>query len=159
MKRVFIAVVALACATMVTSCNGKKATITQGDPAKMDSLSYCMGVNVGSSVKMQLSDVPFSLEEIEKGVAAGLTKTAEQSHEEAIEILQEFFAMQLGERRQAIKMYAADSTSSATAPQIFENTDECNSVSYAFGNDLGTNMRSSKLPLQIYWFQKGFNDS
>ena len=125
----------------------------------MDSLSYCMGVNVGSSVKMQLSDVPFSLEEIEKGVAAGLTKTAEQSHEEAIEILQEFFAMQLGERRQAIKMYAADSTSSATAPQIFENTDECNSVSYAFGNDLGTNMRSSKLPLQIYWFQKGFNDS
>lgn len=159
MKRLFSAVLALACVAMATSCSDKKEGITQGDPNKLDSLSYCFGANIGSSLKMQLGDVPFDMEVLKKGVTESMTKTTKQTEEEAVEILQEFFAMSLGERRQAIQAYKADSTSYQTAPQIFENDTERETVSYAFGNNIGSGLVSSKLPFQILWLNKGLRDA
>lgn len=158
MKRISTAFVALACAAMAISCTGKKTTVSQGNPAKMDSLSYCLGVNVGSSIKEQMSDIPFDIETVKRGVQEGATKTSKQSAEEAIEILREFFTMTLGERRQSLAEIKADSTSSAAA-KFFENAEECEEISYAFGNDIGNNMRMSKLPMQLHWLLKGLQDT
>ena len=159
MRRIFSAILALACVVMATSCDSKKATITNGDPNKMDSLSYCFGVNIGSDFRAGLSDVPFDMEALKKGMTESMTKTAKQSDEEAVEILQEFFTMSLGERRQAIQMYKADSTSSEKAPQIFENETERTDISYALGNNIGGGLVSSKVPFQIYWVTKGLRDA
>ncbi|MBR0394101.1 MAG: FKBP-type peptidyl-prolyl cis-trans isomerase, partial [Alistipes sp.] len=42
---------------------------------------------------------------------------------------------------------------------MFENEEECSSVSYAFGNDIGCNLRASGLPLQIASLVKGFSEA
>ena len=62
----------------------------------------------------------------------------------------------LDAQREAAK---EDSTVVVDKSVMFESKEECDSVSYAFGNDIGCNVRESKLPLQIYWLCKGFNDA
>ncbi|MBQ5875039.1 MAG: FKBP-type peptidyl-prolyl cis-trans isomerase, partial [Alistipes sp.] len=42
---------------------------------------------------------------------------------------------------------------------VFNNDEERTNVSKAYGCDLGTNMRSSRLPLQTYWFKKAMLDA
>ena len=159
-KRLFTAVLALVSATMVISCASKTSTITEGSSAQMDSLSYCLGANIGGGIKEQMGDIPFCVETVKKGILAGATDTATQKQEESVEILREFFTQTLGKRREAIAAaQKADSTSNTAAEQIFETAEECEQISYAFGNDIGCNVRSSKMPIQTYWLLKGFQDA
>ena len=51
MKKTFMAVVALACAALVCSCGSKGAKVIEGNHGEMDSLSYCLGANIGSGIK------------------------------------------------------------------------------------------------------------
>ena len=46
-----------------------------------------------------------------------------------------------------------------TQLDIFNSEEERTNVSKAYGCDLGTNMRTSRLPLQTYWFKKAMNDA
>ena len=51
---------------------------------------------------------------------------------------------------------AADSTGMLkdtlpAAEPMFLTSGECDSVSYAFGNDIGNNIKSSDIPVQIVW--------
>ena len=57
-----MAVVALACAALVCSCGSKGTKITEGNKGEMDSLSYCLGANIGGGIKQQLGDIPFNIE-------------------------------------------------------------------------------------------------
>ena len=158
MKKIFVSVLALVCAVMVISCNSN-STITKGNTAKLDSLSYCLGANIGSGIKQQLSDIPFDLNVVTKAMQEGLTQKSKQTQEEAIEILREFFSTTLNERREAIAAQKADSTSTATPATIFDTEEECEAISYAFGNDIGNNVRESKFPIQYHWLLKGFRDA
>lgn len=164
MKKIFFAALTLACAAAVTSCSNKGATtITKGNESKMDSLSYCLGANIGFGVSGEMKDVPFNIDLVKKGIEDGALDKSKQTQEEAIDILREYFMnkrnerqMQLNEQKKAAE---EDSTVVVDNSIMFEDAAECDEVSYAFGNDIGHNVRASKLPLQTYWLNKGFADA
>ncbi len=156
MKKTFMAIVALACAALVCSC-GSKGKITEGNHGTLDSLSYCLGANIGGGIKQQLGDIPFDIEVVKKGIKEGITNKAGQTHDEAVDILREFFSQTLGERRSAYQEAAAADTTAVF--QVFETAEECEKVSYAFGNDIGNNVLRGNFPIQYYWLLKGFQDA
>ena len=158
MKKIFMAMAVLACAALVSSCGGSKGVkVVKGDTATLDSLSYCLGANIGNSVKQQLSDVPFNVESLKKGIQGGLTNKAKQSHEESIELLRKFFSETLAERRAAQReALLADSTATFN---FFVSEEERDEMSYAFGNDIGNNVAKNNFPVQYYWMLKGLQDA
>lgn len=161
MKRLFIAVLALTGVVMVTASCGRTSKISHGNPARMDSLSYCIGMDLSNSVKSQFADVPFDFGLFENGFREGATKSAKQSMDEATEVCREFFSISLQERRASIAKYNEDSTSTdkGPAPQIFANDDEKAEISYAYGNFFGTSLSNGDLAIELFWLMKGFNDS
>ncbi len=164
MKKIFFAALTLACAAAVTSCSNKGATtITKGDESKMDSLSYCLGANIGFGVSGEMKDIPFNIDLVKKGIADGALDKSKQTQEEAIDILREYFMNKRNERQMQLdeqkKAAEEDSTVVVDNSIMFDNAEECDEVSYAFGNDIGNNVRASKLPLQTYWLNKGFGDA
>lgn len=158
MKKTFLAIVALACAALVCSCgNAKSVKAVKGDTAKLDSLSYCLGANIGGGIKQQLGDIPFNIEVVKEGMQAGLTGKSKQKHDESIDLLRKFFSQTLGERRAAHQQaIQADSTA---VFNVFETAEECDELSYAFGNDIGNNVLKSNIAVQYYWMLKGFQDA
>ena len=157
MKKTFMAIVALACAALVCSCGGKSIKIKEGNKGTIDSLSYCLGANIGSGIKQQLGDIPFDMEVVKGAMKAGLTDKSKQSHDESIEVLRTFFSQTLNDRRDAHKeALLQDSTA---VLKIFDTAEECEEISYAFGNDIGNNVRNSNFPIQYYWLLKGFQDA
>ncbi len=156
MKKTFlkVAAVAIVCATMVCACGNTNSNITEGKKNQMDSLSYCLGANIGGGLAQQLVGVDFDLVSAHNGFVEGITKTAAQSHDEALEILRTFFSETYAERMQAYhQALEADSTA---VLKLFVSEEERADLSYAFGNDLGCNLGKSKLKLQYYWLWKGF---
>ncbi|MGN0007137.1 MAG: FKBP-type peptidyl-prolyl cis-trans isomerase N-terminal domain-containing protein [Alistipes sp.] len=163
MKKIFLAALVLSCAVAVVSCSSKSGNITVGDKSHIDSLSYCIGENIGFSVSSDMADIPFNIDLVKKGIEEGALDKASQNQEESIDILRDYFMnkrnerlAKLDEQRQAA---AEDSTVVVDKSVMFENAEECDNLSYAFGNDIGCNVRNSKLPLQTYWLTKGFNDA
>ncbi len=164
MKKIFFAALAFAFAATATSCSNKGATtITKGNESKMDSLSYCLGANIGFGVSGEMSDIPFNIDLVKKGIEEGALGKAEQTQEDAVDILREYFMNKRNERRTKLdeqkKAAETDSTAVVDKSIMFESPSECDEVSYAFGNDIGNNVRASKLPLQTYWLNKGFADA
>lgn len=163
MKKIILAVFALSCAVAACSCSSTSKKITMGNKARIDSLSYCLGENIGFGVSGDLADIPFNIDLVKKGIEEGAFKNAKQTQEEAIDLLREYFMTKRNERQAKIeeqrKAAAEDSTVVVDKSIMFENDEERDNISYAFGNDIGCNVRESKLPLQIYWLCKGFNDA
>jgi len=158
MKKTFMTIAAIVCAALVISCGDSKGVkIVEGDPATLDSLSYSFGANVGGSIKQQLGDIPFDVEVIKGGLKDGLTNKSKQTHDESVELLRKFFSETLAERRAAHQeAMTADSTATFN---FFTNAEECEEISYAFGNDIGTNVAKNNFPVQYYWMLKGFHDA
>lgn len=163
MKKTILAALALSCAVAAVSCSSKSKTISMGDKSQIDSLSYCLGENIGFGVSGDMADIPFNLDLVKKGIEEGAFEKASQKQDEAIEILRDYFMNKRNERQAKLdeqrKAAAEDSTIVVDKSIMFADAEECDSVSYAFGNDIGCNVRESKLPLQIYWLCKGFNDA
>ena len=157
MKKSFMVLAALVCAAMVISCGNKGVKVVEGDHGKLDSLSYCIGSNIGSGVKYQLSDIPFDIEVVKSGIKGGLTDKAKLSQDDAVAKLRTFFSQTLQERRaEQQEKLAADSTATFN---VFETAEECEDLSYAFGVDVGNNVKKSNFPVQYYWLLKGFQDA
>ena len=162
MKKVFMAVVALACATLVFSCGGnaKNPKVTEGDKSKLDTLSYASGVNMGIGVLQQfemMMGVKFDFAVVNKALNETFSGEASQTHEESLDILSEYFSQTINERHMAYReAVQADSTAVFNA---FVDQAECEKISYAFGNDAGTNILNSRIPIQYYWMLEGFNDA
>lgn len=159
MKKILYAVLALACAVTVTSCSSK-GTVTRGSKSKMDSLSYCLGSNIGFGVKAEMGDIPFDLDVVVKGVKDGALDRADQTQEQAIEVLRDYFMNKRLERKAKLEAEKeADSTLVVDYSAMFESKAERDSLSYAFGNDIGCNVRASRIPVQTYWLTKGLLDA
>ena len=166
MKKTFFAAAAFVCAAAAVACQEQGANnIAEGDPARMDSLSYCFGANIGYNLKAQMGDFgsEFNADLLKQGLGDGLLDKSKQKHEDAIAILQEYFThsyrermAKVDEQREAAK---ADSTVVIDYSVMFESKGECDSVSYAFGNDMGQNIRATRYPLHSCWIVKGFGDS
>ena len=160
MKKIFKSALALVCFAMLCSCTGKKSErITEGDTKTMDSLSYCLGANIGLGLKqqftMQFGELNFNLESVTLGLTEGITNTSHQSHEDAVDLLREYFAQTIGERHMAYQQAVAEDPEAKF--NAFADADECSKISYALGNDIGNNLRSSKLYLQYYWLGQGIS--
>ncbi len=177
MKKRFLAVVATAFAIMATSCDGGSTQlITKGNTSKLDTLSYALGANVAYSLVAQMSDVPFDYESITEGVNDAAFDKSEITHEQAFGILQDYFMAKRNVRRAEIEAArdVADSIAVAGGADVnevaaaramlkadaamFESEEERAELSYAFGIDLGTNIKNAGIPLQTYWLTKALTD-
>ena len=154
MKKIIMALAVVACAAIVTPCYGKAE---KANAKAIDSLSYCLGANMGFGIKQQLGSIPFSLDEVKKGLYKGYTQKSKQTHDEAIEILRAYFSSEVFAKRGAEYEKALESDPNA-AFNAFVSKKECKAISYAFGNDCGCNIRNSKLSIQLNWLWKGFDE-
>lgn len=152
MKRSFIGAACL-CAAMLTSC-GNKEGLTMGSLSEFDSLSYALGANMGYGLNYEMSDVPFDFKAVDEGIKDGAFDKAKQEHDAAIEQLRDYFMNKRPARMKAIaEKYAADSTLTPVKadPDMFATEGERDSVSYAFGQDIGFNIKESDMPIKVAW--------
>ena len=171
MKKVILSVaVVLGSAALMSSC-GSKGLITKGDSSKLDTLSYALGANIGNGMKFELRDIPFDMQLITKGIDEAALGKAKQTQEESIDILRDYFMSKRGERSRAIAKQRAEADSIRLAggdttkveypvadPAMFETEEERAELSYAFGNDIGNNVKNSNIPIQLCWLDKGLVD-
>ncbi len=164
---------AVACAAMMVACTGNDTKLSRGDASKMDTLSYALGANMAYGLNYQMADIPFDYAAFERGIEEGAFDKASQSHDEAIEQLRDYFMNKRAARAAAVaaKRAEADSIRLAQGDStkveypvadegMFESEEEREAVSYAFGQDLGSNLRENPLPapLQLYWITKAMQD-
>ncbi len=171
MKKIVYVVAVAAFAALMVACsgNGVKSTITKGNSSKMDSLSYAFGVNIANDMQQQMVGVKFDWDTMIKSMEEAMMKdveaTEDKAHEEALAVLQTFFTNTGRERMMEFqqKQIEADSLGQ-TVPDIkdfdiFVDDEERATISEAFGCDVGSNLRASRLPLQTYWFSKAIKDA
>ena len=101
-----LSVAALAGAVLLCSCGGNK-TLKMGSLSKFDSLSYALGANIGYGMQYEMSDIPFNFEEVNKGIKEGALDKSKQKHEDAIDILCDYFMNKRGARAFAIQQKKA----------------------------------------------------
>ena len=158
-------------AALLVSCGQDGATLPMGDKSKMDTLSYAVGANIATGVNYQMSDIPFDVATVCKGLEQAATGKSKVEHEKAVESLREYFMNKRDSLAEAIaeKRAAADSARLAQGDStrveypeadeaMFETEKQRDELSYALGVDLGTNLVGSKMPLQVYWVTKGISD-
>jgi len=162
---------ALACAVLCCSCGGNgNKMVTKGSLSKFDSLSYALGANVGTTLQMQFSDVPFNYDVMNEAIEKAAMGKPIEVQENSQKTLRNFFMIEYPARQRAIaaksaaqEALKADTTGTVvdTLPEvkIFERQSECDSISRAFGNDLGHNIASSTFPIQVVWIVEAMKDA
>ena len=141
----------------VTPCYGKNCGVVKSEESKIDTLSYALGANTGTSIKQQFADIALNVDEVCKGIEQSLTHKASQNQDEAVALLREFFGNTLNERNQAYQ--EAKKADSTLVFNAFADAVERDKISYAFGNDIGCNIEKSKLPIQHYWLLAGLKEA
>ena len=167
-KTLFAAMVA----ALLCSCGGSETKLVKGSLSKMDTLSYATGINMGASIDYQMGDLPFDVKVIEQGMMDGALEKATQTHDEAVEQLRYYFMTKHAVRAQQVAAQRAEQDSIRLAQgddtkvewpradqAMFESEEEREALSYALGQDIGTNMRQAPYTLQLVWVCKGFVDS
>ncbi len=177
MKKVVISALVAGAAVMV-SCSGgqQQGLISTGDSSKMDSLSYALGANVAFSVKYQMADVPFDFNVMTEGLEDAAFDKSNVTAEEAISLLQAYFMETRAERAAIVEAKRNEADSVAIAggadaaevaearaalkadADMFESEAQREELSYAFGVDLGTNIKNAEIPIQTYWVKSALKD-
>ncbi|MBO5685263.1 MAG: FKBP-type peptidyl-prolyl cis-trans isomerase [Alistipes sp.] len=165
-------IIAVAIAAVLVACSGNGSKLTKGNLSKMDTLSYALGANIGTGINYQMNDIPFDVAAITKGIEEGAFEKAPQTHEEAIDQLRDYFMTKRGARQQEIAKKRAEADSIRLAEgdttkveypvadeAMFESEEEREALSYAFGQDIGTNLLNSGYELQVAWICEGFKDA
>ncbi len=176
MKKTLFAAAIAAVALAVTSCGGEQGNVTVGKSSKLDSLSYALGANIAYSVERQMSDIPFNYTAIANGLTDAAFEKSKISQDDAVETLRDYFMNKRQERSMAVEATrnAADSVAiagGANAEEVaaarealkadasmFDSEAEREELSYAFGIDLGTNIKEADIPIQTYWVNSAMND-
>ena len=161
MKKIFdVAIVALVCGAVAVSCcnGGKKTMLTKGDSSKLDTLSYAMGANLGEFVRTRIADIPFNFEKMDSGIEGGALDKAKWSAEEAQEIFQTLI-VPVNDRFGQLMRQKQDTTATAEPIQIFESEGQRDSLSYAYGINIGNDLRNGKFPIQLCWYMQGFQQT
>lgn len=171
MKQILFAA-ALASAAMLASCGETKSGAQVGSLSKFDSLSYAIGVDMGTNLfKHQMSDVPLDVKTMDKGILEGFENDDPKMTEQDQETLRTFFMMTRRERGAAIarkraeadsiRLASGDSTKMewpAADPEMFASEEERESISLALGHDIGASFRDSKLPIRIVWIGQALQE-
>ena len=156
MKRIFnVAVVALIAGVMAVSCfNGSKSMVTKGDSSKLDTLSYAMGANLGEFLSTRLADLPFNYEQLEKGLQSAALGKAKWSAEQAQEVFQSLIGP-VNDRFGQLMRQKQDTTAVAEPIEVFTSEGERDSLSLAYGINIGNDLRQGRFPIQMPWYMKG----
>lgn len=171
MKKFFYLVI-LAAAVVMVSC-GEKTTLKKGNPDQMDSLSYCVGVNFGATMKMQYRSLPLNYDELYRGMDDGAWGTPAMTSDEASEYLNDYMRNKRAPRTREImlkrkaadslRLLGGDSTKvqyPVADPAMFLTEGERDSISYAFGVIQGSGMKNDDtIPMEYYWVKKGIQES
>lgn len=166
MKKLIYCAAILSAAIMM-SCGGKTAStaVSEGDSSKLDSLSYAIGSNIGFGITEEMPEMKFDWETLSASAEEALLAAEgnEEAHQAAIAVLQAFFSQERPNRMAEFigEQIQEDSTKQPDYSQfdIFNNEEERTNVSKAYGCDLGTNLRNSRLPIQTYWVKQGLADA
>ncbi len=169
MKKTFC-IAALSAAVVMISC-AEKGPVTMGSLSEMDSLSYSIGVNLGSSFTQQLANIPLNYDEFNKGLEQAAFDKATMTKEQATDILGTFFRSTYQERSTAIAKQRAEQDSIRLASgdttkveypvadaAMFTSEGERDSLSYALGVDVANNFVANQIDVQILWVQEAIND-
>ena len=173
MIKKFISTAVVAGVAMLTvCCSGSETKLTKGNSSKMDTLSYALGANMAYGLNYQMADIPFDYKAVERGMEEAAFDKAKQTHEEAVEQLRDYFMNKRSERAAAVRAKRAEADSvrlaqgdstrveyPAADESMFESEEEREAISYAFGQDLGTNLASVNFPVQFYWLAKGMEEA
>lgn len=172
MKKILLLAV-LSCAALMTACGGGptvNGNISLGNSSQFDSLSYALGVDLATGLDRQMKSIPLDYKALEKGMKESALDSLAAKHSESTKILQEYFQNKVSDRAQkvqkkqmkqdSVRLAKGDSTKVEypADPEMFENSKERKSVSYALGNDIGYSFVQSGMPIQIYWVEKAMND-
>ena len=170
MRKIIFSMAVVLCAVAMVACGGKNTLIKKGSKSKADSLSYAIGVDVGTGIAKNMPDMKFDWNILTKSAEKALYTEIKKGEEdkkqvEGTEILQEFFN---NTRRDRVTAYVetlnipdsllATQPIDFTAYDVFESDAERKQISEAYGYDLGCRLRDSRLPLQLYWLNKGINE-
>lgn len=174
MKKIMFTAAVLVCAALAVSCGNKPAKgVTKGSKAQFDSLSYALGANMGYGIQREMSDIPFDFDAVTEAIEAAAFDKDTLSHEKAVGLLREYFMMKRPQRAQEVRARKAEADSLARAngeevvaderpfadPSMFETEQERELISYAFGTDIGTNMRNSNFPVHVVWVVEGLKQA
>ena len=164
MKKIIFAAVLAGAAALVSCKGGNQEGIQMGSLSKFDSLSYAVGANIGYGLSFQMKEIPLDPSRMREGLVETASGKSAMKHDEAVEILREYFMNKRGERMQAIMKQRAEADSIRLAsgdttkveypvadPAMFLTEEERDSVSYALGNDIGYAVTKASLPLHIVW--------
>ena len=152
-----MALAVLACAAMMVACSGETKKVTKGNTKKMDTLSYCIGANIGTGIRMQFAEFNLNIEQMKSGIEGGLTKKANITSEEAVSTLRTFFSETMQMRQADYQALREHDSTAVFVP--FENEEENEKIAYALGVDVGSNLLKSPYTIQYYWLLQGLQDA
>ncbi len=171
MKKILFAAALAGAAILSSCCGGSKNQVSMGSLSEFDSLSYALGANIAYGMNYQMGDIPFDFKAIEREMKKSALKGDNESHDQAIERLRDYFMNKRGMRAReiakkraeadSIRLAGGDSTSveyPAADPDMFETEEERTELSEAMGNDLGYNIRESGMPLQVAWIAEAMQN-
>lgn len=160
-KNLFVAAGAVA---LLASCGGPQTGITKGSLSEFDSLSYAMGINIGTSLNHELRDVPMDIDIVAAAVEEGALKKSEQEIKEASNYIINFMSKVRPERKKAImeRRRQEDSTRLANGdttklirpeadPAMFENEAERKEFCEKLGVNMGGGLKQSNLDIRTVW--------
>ena len=152
-----MALAALVCAAMMVACGSEQPTgkVTKGDPNKMDTLSYCVGANIGTGVRMQFAEFNLDVKSLKDGIVNGLLEKS--SAEDAFNTLNAFFRETLNDRRADFQALREHDSTAVFVP--FADAEENAKVSTALGVDIGSNLLKSPYDIQYYWLLEGLQNA
>ena len=170
MKKILFAT--LCAAMMMTGCgNNRNQCIRMGDLSEFDTLSYAMGANYAIGLSTRMTIVPFDYAAMDKALKKAMLDENAMSRNDARNMLQEYFSYQkFGQRSQEVALNRAQADSLRWAngdstvmeygsdPDMFESEEERTQVSEALATDIGGEIRSFEVPLQVSWVLKAMQD-
>ena len=170
MKKNFI--LAAGALALLASCSPKQnGMLSMGSKSDFDSISYAVGVNMASSFKNQLKDIPMNIDKVAEGIEAGAFSTSSEEAQAASEYIRNFMMkdrmvrkqMILTERKKAdsVRMAQGDSTQMIYPepdPKMFEDDKERDDFSRKFGINLASSMISGSAELQVVWVQEALKN-
>lgn len=158
MKKLFFAVAALAIAISSTACGGGPKIKTE-----KDSLSYCIGVDLGLNVKYGIKDLQLESESvianIKDFIATGDIESEEFNKD--MQFMQEFQYKKFMPYMQVAMLHErSDRPDTLPAlPELFDETYTREQVARCIGNSMGANILSVKDHVELAQVEHGINDA
>ena len=161
MKRILMALAVAACTAFATPCYGGN-NIVKGDPNALDSLSYCVGMGVGVTLKSDktIAILDFNMVEFCNGFTDHLLGNMTISYNDAADKLMLFVSKTAPERLVAFGATRAENPNAVFNP--FVSDTERNEISYAFGlfmaEEVEKPLSEIPFPIHCYWLSRAIQD-